>query len=327
MMPNLRTKLLAAMVCLLCYCTSAQTPATVYDPVFDGLQYKYPTKKVTLPNGATIAYADEGKGPETIIFIHGLGSYLPAWDKNIAELRQHYRCIALDLPGYGKSGKQVPEVSMDYYAQTVLQLMDKLKLKQATLAGHSMGGQIAITAALKEPQRIKHLVLVAPAGFETFTQEQHQLFKMTVTPESVQKTTPGQVTANFKANFHHMPADAQHMIDDRLKITESEQFAAYSQAVAGGVAAMVDAPVYDDLTRLEVTTLILFGENDALIPNRYFNPTLTTQTVAEHGRDRIKNSELVMVPAAGHFLQYEQPELFNQAVRSFLKPAHQHSLK
>lgn len=315
------------MVCLLCYCTNAQPPAVGHDPVFDGLQYKYPTKKVTLPNGATIAFADEGKGPETIIFIHGLGSYLPAWDKNIAELRQHYRCIAIDLPGYGKSGKQVPELSMGFYAQTVLELMDKLNLKQATLAGHSMGGQIAITASLKQPQRIKYLVLVAPAGFETFTQEQHQLFKMTVTPESVQKTTPEQVLANFKANFHRMPTDVQHMIDDRLKMAESEQFAAYSSTVAGGVAAMVDAPVYEDLPRLQTPTLILFGENDALIPNRYFNPTLTTQTVAERGRNRIKNSQLVMVPAAGHFLQYEQPELFNQAVRSFLKPAQQHSLK
>jgi pimeloyl-ACP methyl ester carboxylesterase len=326
MMPNLRIKLWVAMACLLCACTSRQVPAdsgaditSAPDPVFEGLQYKYPTKRVTLPDGTTIAYIDEGKGPETIVFIHGLGSYLPAWDKNIADLSKHYRCIALDLPGYGKSGKEGVKPGMHAYATSVLGLMDALQLKQAVLAGHSMGAQIAVTAALKEPQRVKKLVLMAPAGFENFTEQQKQLFKTTVTPESVQKTTPEQVITNFKANFYQMPADVQYMIDDRLKMAGSEQFAAYSAAVAGSVAAMVDEPVYEALSQVQAPTLILFGEKDSLIPNRYLNPGLTTQAVAESGHQRISNSQLVMVPEAGHFLQFEQPEVCNRAVRDFLK--------
>jgi pimeloyl-ACP methyl ester carboxylesterase len=316
-----------AMACLLCYCTgSAQSPvasggnaALAPDPVFEGLRYQFPTKKLTLASGTSLAYTDEGKGPETIIFIHGLGSYLPAWDKNIEELRRHYRCIAIDLPGYGKSDKAGIAPGMAYYAQTVLELMDRLKLKQAVLVGHSMGGQIAITAALQAPERVKRLILAAPAGLETFTEEQKQLFRMTVTPQSVQATTPEQVAANMKVNFHHMPADAQHMIDDRLQMMQSTQFEAYTKAVAGSVAAMVNEPVYDKLPQLQVPTLILFGQQDALIPNRYFNPTLTSQAVAETGRNRIRNSQLVMLPEAGHFLQYEEPAAFNKAVHDFLQ--------
>ncbi|WP_299706578.1 alpha/beta hydrolase [uncultured Pontibacter sp.] len=297
--------------------TTAATPAA--DPVFEGLNYKYTVKKVTLPSGNRIAYTDQGTGTETLLFIHGLGSYLPAWDKNVAELSQHYRCIAIDLPGYGKSDKTGVMAGMATYANNVLALMDALQIKQATLVGHSMGGQIAITAALKEPQRIKHLILAAPAGIETFTEQQKQLFKMTVTPESVQKTTPEQVAANFKVNFHQMPADVQYMIDDRLKMTESAEFGAYSTAVAGSVAAMVDEPVYEQLPQVQVPTLIIFGAQDALIPNRYLNPDLTTQVVGETGRERIPNSQLVMIPEAGHFLQYEQAEAFNKAIRDFLK--------
>ena len=65
---------------------------------FEELDYKYPVKKVYLPESEfTIAYTDEGKGDNTIILIHGLGSYLRAWEKNIGELSKTSRVIAIDL--------------------------------------------------------------------------------------------------------------------------------------------------------------------------------------------------------------------------------------
>ena len=71
----------------------------------DELKYDYTVKYAELSNSIKLAYIDEGKGPETILMIHGLGSYLPAWKKNIGELSKTYRVIAIDLPGYGKSSK------------------------------------------------------------------------------------------------------------------------------------------------------------------------------------------------------------------------------
>ncbi|MFD2514104.1 alpha/beta fold hydrolase [Pontibacter locisalis] len=325
----MRTKyklpLLLSFLCLAGLNGQCQSPAAKSantasaDPVFESLQYKFPAKKMMLSNGQSVAYVDEGKGKETIVFIHGLGSYLPAWEKNISELKSNYRTIALDLPGYGKSSKENVQVSMEGYAKTVLELMDKLEIKKATLAGHSMGGQIAITAALQAPERVKSLILAAPAGLETFTEQQKQLFKMTVTPESIQASTPEQVAANYKSNFYIMPADAQHMVDERLQMMKSEQFDDYSKAVAGSVAAMVNEPVYEKLPQLNVPTLIVFGEQDALIPNKYLNPTLTTKNVAAVGKERIQNSQVILIPEAGHFLQFEQPEAFNKAVHDFLK--------
>ncbi|MBB6609739.1 alpha/beta hydrolase [Pontibacter sp. Tf4] len=310
------------LLCLHAQCqapaATSAAPATTTDAVFENLNYKYPVKKLKLANGTTIAYTDQGKGPETLIFIHGLGSYLPAWDKNIGELSRNYRTIALDLPGYGKSSKENVQVGMAAYAQAVLALMDELKIKQAVLVGHSMGGQIAITAALQAPERVKKLVLAAPAGLETFTEPQKQLFKATVTPESVQKTPDEKAVANIKVNFYQMPADAQFMIDDRLKMAQSADFGNYSKAVAASVAAMVDEPVYDKLPQLQAPTLIVFGEQDALIPNKYLNPNLTTQAVANTGKEKIKNSQVVLLPQAGHFVQYEQADAFNKAVREFL---------
>lgn len=291
--------------------------STTADPTFEETVYKSKIKHLTLPDGTSLAYTDTGKGLETIIFIHGLGSYLQAWNKNIDELSKSYRTIAIDLPGYGESTKEGVEISMVNYAKAVLELMKELHLEHTVLAGHSMGGQIAITVALQAPERISKVILAAPAGFETFSEQQKQLLQTNITPEIVQQTTPEQITAYLKANFHLMPADAQFMIEDRLKLMSSNQLEAYSKAVAGSVAAMVDEPVANHLNKLNMPVLILFGEKDALIPNKRFNPDLSPATVADAGAKKIKHSQIILLPEAGHFLQYEQPALFNKAVIEF----------
>jgi len=84
----------------------------------DQIEYPYEVKKVELFNDIELAYVDEGKGDQTIIFIHGLGSYLPAWKNNIEGLMSDYRCIAIDLPGYGYSSKGKYEGSMTFFAKT-----------------------------------------------------------------------------------------------------------------------------------------------------------------------------------------------------------------
>jgi hypothetical protein len=64
---------------------------------FNDLNYRVTVNKIDLSDGIELAYTDEGSG-ETILFIHGLGSYIPAYDKIIPELSKNYRCIAIDLP-------------------------------------------------------------------------------------------------------------------------------------------------------------------------------------------------------------------------------------
>jgi pimeloyl-ACP methyl ester carboxylesterase len=310
---------LLVLLCLKTGCHPAVTASLhADDPGSESSPYKYKTNSIILSDGTSLAYTDTGKGAETILFIHGLGSYLPAWNKNIDELSKHYRTIAIDLPGYGKSSTEGIKVGMSYYAHAILELLDSLKIEQAVLAGHSMGGQVAVTTALQAPERVKKLILAAPAGLETFTEQQKQLLKLTVTPESIQKTTPEQIEANFSNNFYRMPEDARFMVTDRVKLATSDQFRAYSKAVAGCVAAMVDEPVAGRLAELQFPTLIIFGEKDALIPNRFFNPTLTTADIASIGGHQIKNSKVVLLPDAGHFLQFEQATLFNNAIKEFL---------
>ena len=285
----------------------------------DDLEYPFPVKKVQLPrDGHTIAYAEMGSGDKTIIFIHGLGSYAPAWSRNINELSRHFRCIAIDLPGYGKSSKEPHSGLMSYYAHVISELINELNLQKVYLAGHSMGGQISITTTLLYPDMVEGIILVAPAGFERFTAGQKQWFRDVMTPKGVKLTTAEAIQNNLATNFYRVPKEAEFMITDRLRMRKAADFDGYCYAVAQSVKGMVDEPVIDYLSDIKVPTLILFGENDNLIPNRYLNPG-KTEEIARYGASKIENSKLVMVPQCGHFLMFEKPEIFNSEVIEFLK--------
>lgn len=285
----------------------------------DEMQYMNSVKKVHLPaSGYDIAYTDEGKGPKTIIFIHGLGSYLQAWTKNVEDLKSEYRCISIDLPGYGKSSKQPHSGQMTFYASIINEIVKELGLSKVVLAGHSMGGQISITTSLLYPDIVEKLVLVAPAGFERFHKGQKQWFRDVMTFDGVRLTTAEAIQNNLATNFYRVPKDADFMITDRLRMRGANDFESYCYAVIQSVNGMVDNPVIDYLDKIKVPTLILFGENDNLIPNRYLNPGRTVD-IARYGASKIEGSKLVMVPKCGHFMMFEKYEVFNREVKEFLK--------
>lgn len=281
------------------------------------VQYSYPVQHADLPGNIRLAYIDEGKGKETILMIHGLGSYAQAWKKNIGVLSQKYRVIAVDLPGYGKSSKVPHSGLMSFYAGVIADFIGQLNLGQVNVAGHSMGGQIAMVLALEKPALVKRLILVDPAGFEAFHAGQKDWFKEVMTPNLVRLTSVDAIEANLASNFYRMPDEARFMIEDRIAWRDAADFEAYCLAVTRSVAGMVDEPVLDKLDKLAVPTLIFFGENDLLIPNRFLNPGFTRK-IAEQGAAAIKGSKLVMVPRCGHFMMFEKADVFNSETAGFI---------
>lgn len=282
------------------------------------IEYPYDVNFIQLESGINIAFMDEGpSNSEVIIFVHGLGSYGPAWKNNIQELKDNYRCIVIDLPGYGKSEKGNYPYSMKFYAKTLIEFMNELKIQKAHLAGHSMGGQISITTALYNSERVNKLILVSPAGFETFTEGQKDWFRNVLTPRTVMLTPNSVIQSNLAYNFYNFPKDADFMIRDRIAMKKAADFEAYSYAVVKSVQGMVNDPVFDYLSELKTNTLIIFGENDNLIPNRYLNPGKTSK-IAESGHKLIPNSELELVNKAGHFVQFEQAKIVNEKIKNFI---------
>jgi len=284
---------------------------------FQDLDYPAEVHFADLSDGVKLAYTDTGEGEQTIIFIHGLGSYIPAWNRIIPELSKSYRCIAIDLPGYGKSSKAPHSGLMTYYADVVNEFVDTLKIKNFNIAGHSMGGQIAIVYGLSWPEKVNNLILFAPAGFERFNPGQKRWLHDVMTPVLVKATTYEAIETNLAYNFYNMPPEAEFMLTDRLAMRYAEDFDNYCYAVSKSVGGMVNEPVIDKLKDLKVRTLIFFGENDNLIPNRYLNPG-STRNIAETGAELIPDSKLIMIPKCGHFIMFEKPETIPQEIKDFI---------
>ncbi len=278
----------------------------------------YTTRSLSLADGTRIGYIDQGRGRQTLLFVHGLASNYKGWLKVFAALSQYYRCVAIDLPGYGTSGKGDYPFSIGFFATKLNEFAEAMKLRNVTLVGHSMGGQVSITAALQQPENYQQLALVAPAGLETFNGTAKQWIRNIYKPALLKLAPSGQIKQNIRANFHRFPPDAQFMIDERLALRKSREFDYYCRLIPKCVVSMLDEPVFARLPEIQLPTLILYGENDQLIPNKMINPTLNTRMVGEAGSARIAGSKLVMLPNCGHFAQWECAREVAGQLRAFV---------
>lgn len=285
---------------------------------FDALDYPYEMHEADLSDNKSMAYADIGKG-ESILFIHGLGSYAPAWKYNIKSLSKSYRCIAVDLIGYGKSSKGKYNADMSFHTQYLFELMDQLDIKKFHIAGHSMGGQIALKMAIEKPEKIESLLLMAPAGIETFSSKEKEIFRKSTSPESIANVSDEQYRINLALNFYEMDERAEFMYEDRIKIKSDPQFMDYSHVVAEGVMGMLNEPVFEQLGKIKHPTLICYGKEDRLIPNTYLHKNLTTELIGKTAQEEIINSQLEMIPKAGHFVHFDQPDKVNEIIKIFLE--------
>lgn len=286
------------------------------------LEYPFQIKTLQLEKGMEVAYQSVGKSAAAtpLIFIHGLGSYMRAWDKNIDPLSKTRRCFRVDLLGYGKSSKGDYQSGMAFYAHMIQEFCKILKLKKVILVGHSMGGQIAATTALLYPNLVERLILIDPAGFETFNDIQKQTLNSVTTAAAIQNTPDERIKQNFAVNFYKgTPDDAQFMINDRFLMKKCSEFEQYCSIVSRNVHQMLEEPIFSKLKNIQQPTLILYGEKDALIPNRYLNPTLTTEGVAQAGAKEIQHAEVVILPDAGHFAMWDQAVLVNQKISTFIR--------
>lgn len=297
----------------------AATVAHAQTSSMQDIPYPPDTKQASLPDGTEIAYVDRGEGPYTLVFVHGLGTYLKAWEYNLDALSAHFRCVALDLPGYGKSSKGDYPYGMAFFAGQVRAFCEVLGLENIVLVGHSMGGQVALTLALNHPDLAKKIVLIAPAGIETFSEAEANWLRAVYTPEVVKNTTTEQIRKNFLLNFYQWPDDAEFLYQDRLFLRETAEYDGWCRMVPQCVAAMLAEPVFGRLGEITASVLVIFGENDALIPNTILHKTQNTLQIAQLAHSNIPGSRLRLFPQAGHFVHWEQAALTNQAIREFLE--------
>jgi pimeloyl-ACP methyl ester carboxylesterase len=284
---------------------------------FEELQYLFPVVKTEIEPGLSIAHTDMGDGIP-VVFIHGLGSYIPAWNKNLLPLSKHFRCIAVDLPGYGKSSKSLHSGTMEYYSEVIIKLMDKLGAGEFYICGHSMGGVIAFKTALEHPERVKKLFLSAPGGAETYTEDEKLLVENFISTERMINNDEKQIRNNVIVNFQNFPEDAEFMISDRIAIRSAVDFVNHAEIVARSAKGVINSDVPSRLNELKSDIMILFGDKDRMIPNRFVHPELLPEEMITIFKTNIQNLNVKIYLNCGHFVQFEYPGEFNKDLINFL---------
>jgi len=281
--------------------------------------YPYPVQRQKiLYDALDIAYIDEGSGARTILFVHGLGHSLLGWVKNIDYLKQYYRCVAIDLPGNGLSATGDYPYSMHFFAEAVAAFIKEKKLENVYLAGHSMGGQISLTMALLHPGLICGLILCAPAGFETFNEWEKSLYRNTMYFVDLVSNEETSLRKAIHNSFYIMPDTAPAFTQQLVDLMKLQDRRHYRLMIERCINAMLDEPVFERLGAIALPVLVLFGERDNLIPNRFIHPVSTAKLAADAVR-HLPDARLHMISQCGHFLQWEKPAQVNGHIRNFIQ--------
>jgi pimeloyl-ACP methyl ester carboxylesterase len=255
------------------------------------------TKEI-LVGGVPITYLELGSG-SPILVLHGAGGLAPD-APFLSGLAAHGHVIAPTHPGFGRAVLPDWVDNVDDLAYMYLDLLDALDLRDVTMVGFSLGGWIAAEIAVKSTARIARLVLVDAVGIKISD-------RLTRDVVDIFATDPAEIR---RLTFHD-PAKA---LDPALLSDEALDVFARNREAA---ALYLWEPYAHNpkltrrLHRIDVPTLVLWGESDGIVKPAY-------------GRaysERIPGARFELIAAAGHAPQVEQPDAFVKSVVHFLHAA------
>jgi pimeloyl-ACP methyl ester carboxylesterase len=246
-------------------------------------------------------------GTPAVILLHGFGASLETWQPWADALSAKYHVIRYDLPGFGLTGV---DPSGDYTdARSVLilaALMDKLGLAQASLIGNSLGGKIAWNFAAAYPDRVSKLVLVSPDGFASPGFEYGVKPKLPAMLYLLPYTMP---RALLRMNLAVAYANPKRLSDATLTRYRDMMLAPGDRrAMLARMAQVMLVPPAPLLAKIKTPTLLLWGEQDGMIP---------FSNSADYLRD-MPNARLVALPGLGHVPFEEDPAGSIGPVQAFL---------
>ena len=252
--------------------------------------------------GTRLYYEVKGKGP-ALVLIHGGQLDSRMWDDQFDLLAREFTAIRYDVRGYGGSVRP-DQVYSD--ADDLAALLDYLKVRKAHLVGLSLGGRIAVDCALAHPGRVRSLTLAGPglAGYEAPNSEEVDL-RMWNLARAARDEGPDRVTALWLKDPFMAPAMEQPRLAPRLRRMARENAHCWL-----GNPLLQRSPVPPAVKRLheiKVPTLLILGDRD--VP-----PIKATVEALAKG---IRGAHKVVIPGAGHMVNMEKAEAFNEALLGF----------
>ena len=268
-------------------------------------------------HGHRVTYRRAGKGP-VLLLLHGITSSSATWDKVIGPLAKRFTVIAPDLLGHGLSAKPRGDYSLGAYASGVRDLLVALGIDSATIAGHSLGGGVAMQFAYQYPEKVDRMVLVGSGGLG---REVHLVLRASTLPgaglalpllgSKPVRDVVGGVSGALARIGLRASRDVVEIGRGIATLAQSDSRAAFlhtSRAIMEPGGQRVSAA--DRLYLAEhLPTLLVWGERDSLIP-------------VAHGRtaaELIPGSKLIVYPKAGHYPHRDEPTAFAKALIEFVQ--------
>ena len=269
---------------------------------------------VTL-RGRPVNVLDIGEGP-AVVFLHGLSGCWQNWLESIPALAADHRVIALDLPGFGESPMPAEPISVRGYARLVVELLDELGVPDATIVGNSMGGFVACEMAIRFPARVGRLVLVAAAGLSLRHMRHERKRGLRARAENVLFFGLGRLARHtdlvvrsrrLRRSLLLLVAAHPERLSGPLILEQAH--GAGTPGFHDALEAMTAYPIRDRLGEIRCPALIVWGEEDRLVPVRD----------ASEFAWLIPDARKVLYPDTGHMVMLERPQRFNADVRAFIE--------
>lgn len=247
-----------------------------------------------------------GGGP-TVLLIHGYGESLLAWQAVFDRLARGAEVIAFDLPGAGLSSKPPSGYATDSLGRVVLQALDAMQIRRVVLVGHSLGGGVATAAATLAPERVRGLVLIAPAVVaEPWILRSGSAG--TDGAESIRRAVARLAKLRTRFAGAHNPE----------WLGESDSALAYDPAADTAYASALQATLREfdfayltppRAARLTMPVLVLWGEYDPTLPIR----------LGRRLADALPHSALEVVERSWHRPQLERPAEVAARIAAFVE--------
>lgn len=263
-------------------------------------------RKVQVAEGVDLAVKVDGRGPVPVIFLHGYSLSMDTWDKVIGKFpAERYTTYAYDLRGFGDSSKPASGHTMRQHATDLAALMDRFRIQRAVLVGHSLGGAISQEFASMYPDRVLAVVssdafarhLPLPGASDAIRRRAESFG----TPDQNREILKGAVPRYFDPR-NQRPADVEKFISIAIKGSSA---ALGEQLVDAYAAPTLDVAKY---RQFRFPVLAISGATDSVVP--------VAQAIALS--DVVPDSEIALVPRAGHSPMWEMPDAWARQVLEFL---------
>jgi pimeloyl-ACP methyl ester carboxylesterase len=265
-------------------------------------------------DGLPIHYLVDGRGP-AVVLVHGLGGFAESWRHNVEHLARHATVYALDLPGFGLSGKPPTVYRLPFFAAVIRGFVNLMGLGRISVIGHSLGGAVAVAYASAYPAEVERVALIGAVvpGFHYRTTWVYRLLALPGLGELISALTPPSAyrTALARCFAEPVSAEVDFLIEWNHGVRASPEGRAAYLATLRGVRAdfVEDAEQYRRALRaLAVPVLAIHGRQDPIVPAEH-----CTQVIESCRRGAIR-----WLDRCGHFPQIEHAAAVNAWLADFL---------